>query len=396
MGHPAIAGNLVIPEAPGQTPAGRRLIQENDPGTRDLSRTTGQSVRHCSTAGRSLAVTFVLVLLGFAAPARADKTDIVTLRNGDRVTCEIKNLERGRLKVSTDSMGTVYIEWEDVLQISSRELYILEMEDGTRLQGRLAETDASARLLVEDPDGEAGTGQLVAMAKVVWMDPLKLDAVRIRRWDGSVSAGFDATKANSDTSLSASFDARRRAEAFLLNFSGSVYARSQDEVEDTLRANFRTVYRGLLDNRWYWAALGSVERNDELGIDLRTLGGAGYGRFLTQTGRSLWSVTGGLAVVNEQRAGGESAQTDLEAVLNTAYEFFTYDTPKTTLTTSLTVFPSLTNSGRVRADLDIALRRELITDLFIELSLYDSYDSKPPEDGTQNDYGIVTSLGYTF
>lgn len=234
------------------------------------------------------------------------------------------------------------------------------------------------------------------MAKVVWLDPLKLDAVRIKRWDGSVSAGFDATKANSDTSLSASFDARRRAEDFLFNFSGSVYARSQDEVEDTLRANFRTVYRGLMENRWYWAALGSVERNDELGIDLRTLGGAGYGRFLTQTGRSLWSVTGGLAVVNEQRAGGESAQTDLEAVLNTAYEFFTYDTPKTTLTTSLTVFPSLTNSGRVRADLDIALRRELITDLFIELSLYDSYDSKPPEDGTQNDYGIVTSLGYTF
>lgn len=341
-------------------------------------------------------MTFVLVLLVFASPARADKTDIVTLRNGDRVTCEIKNLERGRLKVSTDSMGTVYIEWEDVLQITSKEIYILEMEDGTRLQGSLAETDASARLLVEDPDGEAGAGQLVAMAKVVWLDPLKLDAVRIKRWDGSVSAGFDATKANSDTSLSASFDVRRRAEDFLLNFSGSVYARSQDEVEDTLRASFRTVYRGLLENRWYWAALGSVERNDELGIDLRTLGGAGYGRFLTQTGRSLWSVTGGLAVVNEQRAGGESAQTDLEAVLNTAYEFFTYDTPKTTLTTSLTVFPSLTNSGRVRADLDIALRRELITDLFIELSLYDSYDSKPPEDGTQNDYGIVTSLGYTF
>lgn len=333
-----------------------------------------------------------LATLAIASPARADKTDVVYLRNGDRVTCEIKNLERGRLKVSTDSMSTIYIEWKDILRVSSKELYIIEFEDGSRLEGHLGETESTRQLLLENETDR----QLVDMATVVWIDPLKLDANRIKRWDGSVSAGFDATKANSDRSLSASFDARRRAEDFQLNLSGSVYSRSQDGSEDSLRANLGGVYRGLLEDRWYWAGLGSFERNDELGIDLRSLGGFGYGRFLVQTGRSLWSVTGGLAVVNEQRSGDEDAETNVEAFFNTDFEFFTYDTPKTTLTTSLTVFPSLTESGRVRADLDFALRRELVTDLFIELSVYDSYDSKPPEDGTENDYGIVTSLGYTF
>ncbi len=337
-------------------------------------------------------VALTVALLACAGPALAEKTDIVYLRNGDRVTCEIKKLERGRLKVSTDSMSTIYIEWKEILQVSSKALYIIELEDGTRLEGRLAETDTTSQLLLQGKAQE----QLIDMTRIVWIDPLKLDANRIKRWDGSVSAGFDSSKANSDTSLSASFDARRRAEDFQLNFSGSIYSRSQDGAEDNLRANFGTVYRGLLEDRWYWAALGSLERNDELGIDLRTLGGGGYGRFLVQTGRSLWSVTGGLAVVNEQRAGDEAAETNLEAILNTDYEFFTYDTPKTTLTTSLTVFPSLTDSGRVRADLEFALRRELISDLFVELSLYDSYDSRPPVDGTENDYGIVTSLGYTF
>jgi putative salt-induced outer membrane protein YdiY len=342
------------------------------------------------------ALALSLALLACASPALAEKTDIVYLRNGDRVTCEIKNLERGQLKVSTDSMSTVYIEWKDVLRISSKELYIVEMEDGSRLEGSLAETDADGQLLLRNKDTDTGKEQRVAMTAVVWLDPLKLDSVRIRRWDGSVSAGFDKTKANNDTSLSASFDARRRAETFQLNLNGSVYSRSQDGTENSLRASFGTVYRGLRENRWYWAGLGSLERNDELAIDLRTLAGAGYGRFLVQSGRTLWSATGGLAVVNEQRAGDEDAETNVEAFLDTDYEFFTYDTPKTTLTTSLTVFPSLTESGRVRADLDFALRRELIKDLFVELSVYDSYDSKPPEDGTENDYGIVTSLGYTF
>ena len=56
----------------------------------------------------------------------------------------------------------------------------------------------------------------------------------------------------------------------------------------------------------------------------------------------------------------------VEAFLGASYEFFTYDTPKTTLTTSLTVFPSLTESGRVRGNLDFALRRELIEDIHLE------------------------------
>ena len=337
-----------------------------------------------------------LALLGCASSALADKTDIIHLKNGDRVTCEIKNLERGQLKVSTDSMSTVYIEWEDILHISSKELYVVELQDGSRLQGTLSATDAGNELRLHDADSAIGEEQLVSMAEVVWLDPLKLDKKRIRRWDGSVSAGFDTTKANNDTSLSASFDARRRAEDFLLNFSGSVYSRSQDGAEDSLRADFSGIYRGLLEDRWYWAALGTLERNDELAIDLRTLAGAGYGRFLMQTGRSLWSATGGLAVVNEQRAGNEDAETSIEAILNTEYEFFTYDTPKTTLTTSLTIYPSLTESGRVRGNLDFALRHELIEDLFIEISIYDSWDRKPPEDGEKNDYGIVTGLGYTF
>lgn len=284
-----------------------------------------------------------LALCAITSQAFADKTDVVELRNGDRVTCEIKNLERGRLQVSTDSMSTVYIEWKDILRISSKETYVLELEDGTRLEGTLAETDAEAGLLLRNGDGD----RLLDMQAVVLIDPLKLGSRRIERWDGSVSTGFDTTKANSDTSLSASFDARTRREDFLLNFNGSVYSRSQSGAENSLRANLGAVYRGLLDGRWYWAALGSLERNDELGIDLRSLGGAGYGRLLVQSSRTLWSATAGLVVVNEQRAGTDSAETNAEAFLNTEYEFFTYDSPKTTLTTSLTAYPSLTDGGRV-------------------------------------------------
>ena len=95
-----------------------------------------------------------LVLAAAARAALADKTDIVYLRNGDRVTCEIKDMERGRLKVSTDSMGTIYIEWKDVERVTSKELYVIEQQDGTRLNGSLAETATGDQLLLHHADGD--------------------------------------------------------------------------------------------------------------------------------------------------------------------------------------------------------------------------------------------------
>lgn len=343
-------------------------------------------------AARPAILVAALALYAAGGSALAEKTDVIYMRNGDRVTCEIKRLERGQLKASTDGMGTVYIEWEDIAQIVSRQNFIVELQDGERVEGTLAMPFDDGTLLVSRGEDT----RRLEMSRIVWVDPLKQGESRIQRWDGSVSAGFDKTKANDDTSLSASFDARRRAQDFQLDFDGSLYSRSQDDSEDTLRATLGAQYRGLLEERWFWAALGSLERNDEQGIDLRSLAGAGYGRFMVQSGRTLWSATAGLVVVNEQRAGSEDAETNLEALLNTEYEFFTYDTPKTRLKTALTVYPSLTESGRVRTEADVSLSHELIEDLFIELSLYDTWDSDPPEEGEKNDYGIVTSLGYTF
>jgi putative salt-induced outer membrane protein YdiY len=339
-----------------------------------------------------LAMLSMLSMLLVVRPALAAKTDVVQLKNGDIITCEIKNLERGRLKVSTDSMGTVYIEWDDIVRLSSPEQFVVELANGRRARGSLGKSEAERQMVVQYRELQ----RVLDMQEVVWIDPLKLEGSITDRWDGSFSVGLDIAKANSDQSFSGTFDAKRRAEAYQLLFNGSAYLRSRDGVDDSRRITFASQYRRLLDDRWYWAGLASVERNDELGIDLRTLLGGGYGRFLTQTNKSLWSVTGGLGVVNEQRAGDQSAETNLEGVLVSDYEYFIYDSPKTSVNTTLSVFPSITDGGRVRSNLDFSGRRELVKDLFFEVSLYGTWDNRPPDEGETTDYGIVTSLGYSF
>lgn len=340
---------------------------------------------------RGAACALMLAFAGLATPGHAGpKTDVVHLQNGDRITCEIKRLDRGRLEVSTDGMGTVHIEWDDIARIESPMVFQVELQSGKRLDGTLASGGDGALLVREEGDGRS-----VAMTDVVRIDPLKTTESRLHRWDGSVSAGFDTTKASNTTSLTANADARYRGENYLVNLDAGLYAYSQDDAPDSTWASATAIYRRLLEDRWFWALLGGAERNDELGLDLRLQAGGGGGRFLIQDTRSLWSAMAGL-VASRETPADESTSTEVAAMLSTNYEYFVYDTPKTTFNFQLAVFPYLTESGRVRASLDTGLRRELVEDLFFDLSLYGEYDSSPPDTGQETDYGLVTSLGYSF
>ncbi|NCF73870.1 MAG: hypothetical protein GWP67_10240 [Gammaproteobacteria bacterium] len=131
------------------------------------------------------------------------------------------------------------------------------------------------------------------------------------------------------------------------------------------------------------------ESNDELGLDLRSSIGAGFGRYLTQTNLSELALKGGLVGTAESLKQGTltptspSSEESLEGMLALDYSPFVYDHPAVAVSARLSAFPSITESGRTRAQLD--------------LSYYNSYDSDPPS-STQStsDYGVITLIGYSF
>ena len=79
-----------------------------------------------------LAIVSTLLLTSLWA---RDKTDVLIMENGDRLTCEIKKLERGKLEVSTSYMGTVYVEWNEIASVSSQHVFEVETQEGKRFFG---------------------------------------------------------------------------------------------------------------------------------------------------------------------------------------------------------------------------------------------------------------------
>lgn len=59
-------------------------------------------------------------------------------------------------------------------------------------------------------------------------------------------------------------------------------------------------------------------------------------------------------------------------------------------------YPQLKDLSSFRSDSILTLRREFIDDLFFDLSAYYTYLSDPPAGAEKNDYGVITSIGYSF
>jgi hypothetical protein len=148
--------------------------------------------------------------------------------------------------------------------------------------------------------------------------------------------------------------------------------------------------------------LNTLERNDELGIDARLTSGAGLARYFAQDQDSEIMLFAGAVAnqewtdVNGEGLEEDESQSSLEGVLGATWRIFRFGDPDVSLSSSAFLYPSLTESGRHRGNLDVSLRREIISDLFFDISFYESYDSDPPSGGETTDYGFVTSVGYKF
>jgi hypothetical protein len=109
------------------------------------------------------------VLLVAPAACAADKTDVVEMRNGDRLTREIKELNQGRLMVKTDGMGTVYLEWGKVVRVSSPMTFHLQLVSGQHLFGTFLPAEEEGRVVIAAKTGPVN----IELSKIAFIFPIR-------------------------------------------------------------------------------------------------------------------------------------------------------------------------------------------------------------------------------
>ncbi len=322
----------------------------------------------------------------------AQKTDVITLDNGDTITCEIKELQRGRMRCKTDAMGDVHIKWEHIVDIDTDKSLEVELESGQRYFGSIRPGETPERMTVAA--GQASTS--IRNSDVAFVR--QVNATFWGRLDGNIDFGASFTQADRqfDYSLNAATTYTGRNDEVTTNLS-SLIKRRDNSPTTNRQALGITWQRNLRWQRWYGLAVGSFERNDELDLDLRAAGGYGVGRYFAQSNRWTWTAFAVGLYSREQFAGSAEGNNNFEAGLGTDLQVFTFGNRDTDISTQFVVLPSLSSPGRFRLSLNTSVKRELLKDFYFSVDLYESYDSEPPQAGAKkNDLGVTMSLGWKY
>lgn len=356
-----------------------------------MKRATMQRFLLCNITFICLSMTFLLTAFDASAQESETFTDRIHLKNGDRITGNIKELDRGKLRIKTRTMDTIYVNWIEVESVESSSYLRVAHTDGTFQSGRLQKSDAYNSLTVQTALGP----QEISNMEIASMKPIRVGESFWHRIEGDVSAGIDYKKASEILLVNVASNLRIREEKHEIAFSFNWNETQRTETNDSSRADLGGEFTRFLGERWFWKASAGLERNQELGLDLRTIAAGSAGKYFIQTSTMRFEVNAGIAASIENRTD-DTTQDSVEGVIRSSFDLFQLNIPITRLTANVSVFPGITESGRIRVNTDVTLRNELWRDFFWDVSFYSTYDNQPVSDAGESDFGIITSLGASF
>ena len=315
--------------------------------------------------------------------------DTLVVSNSDVLVGEIKSMERGVLVMVTDYSDSDFkIEWDNVTKFYSNRNFIVTLSEGERYYGKINSdpTDDKKVVIIE-----AGIEHQANLVDVVYLDAVKKDF--ISRLSASIDLGFSFTKANNLRQFSTRTYLGYLTEDWSTDVSFDAVRSAQDDVDETKRTDASVGIRYFLLADWFLFASADFLQNDEQKLKLRSTPSVGIGNYFIHSNSLYFGGSIGAAWTNEEF--NDSAQThrsSAEGVVGLELNMFNMG--DLSLLTNLTVYPSFTESGRVRADFKFDLKYDLPLDFYIRLGYTLNYDNKPVEGATESDYVLQTSFGW--
>lgn len=331
------------------------------------------------------------IILIFNFISFAQKTDVVILKNGDKITGEVKYLRVGILTYKTDNMETVDIQWNKIKSISTKNFFELELADGRVYFGSIEPSDNEGMMTVKG----------VTLDHNLFMKYIvRINRIKESFWDildGYIKFGFSFTKASQIGQISFGGNAKYRTKINVSELSLNSVITTTEKEATSSKNDLTFAYQQNLEYEWFAGGIASLQENSELGIKLRTSLGGGIGNNLIQSQNQWLYTLAGLSINREVKTDQTEATFNVEGLINAQYQLFKYDHPKANFLTYIYIFPSLSDLGRYRFNYNAQLSWEIFIDFYWDLTFYFEYDNSPQsENASQSDYRIDTSIKFEF
>lgn len=344
-------------------------------------------------------VVAALTLLSAVPLFARDKTDTLVMKNGDRLTGEIKGLDAGVLYVSFDYiLGTSSVQWSKVAHIESKQLFIVKTADGSVYAGTLstAETEEKRPIKIEVVESQEKR-TILPRTQVVNM--AETSEKFWQRFNGDINSGIIYSKANENTQYTLGADLEYLRERWSADASyNSVLSSSSGASSTATRNQLNFSAQHLLPwQNYFYTGLGSFLQSSEQDIQLQTNIGAGIGRYLKNSNHARIALIAGLAWQGtnyRQSIEPIPTQNIAAGLLAAQVKFFRFN--KMDLGVTASAFPALSEPGRIFYNVNATYYIKITGGLSWNVSFYGNWDNQPPGHFAGSDYGSSSGLSYSF
>jgi len=348
------------------------------------------------------------------------QTDLITVANGDQITGAVNSMSAGKLSLSTSYAGTVNIKWREIKQIESRYLYEIRLDDGERLYGRFAANDIENQLTLR----VSGENRQIDIDDIV--EVRSIEEQLEDKLDLQLSSTITADPNNKQLVLYAigTYDVRGGRTNFSARIDDT-RSTPKDKPPTSSNSSFIQVSREFWRERGtaqsYRVLNARYDTNDELNIDHRGSLGFGVGRYLINDlghelavqagiqGTQEWrgacdeqinSLTGANNLSKAPRSDDKLERcSDAELFFNVNWHLYSFQNRDMDIYITGSTYPSLSDWGRVRGDLNVIINWELFSNFYWTVNARTDIDNAGDrENGTygNSDYTLTTGITWKY
>jgi len=348
--------------------------------------------------GMRLRAIMVCVLLWVAPMLARESTDVIVMKNGDHLTGEIKGMSQGVLYISMSYiLGSSDVQWSAVDHIESKQLFLVKTQAGTVYTGTLstAEIEKGQPMTIEVVESSS---KQTTMERQIVVEMDQTSEHFWQRFNGQVNTGITYTKGNQSTQYNLSSDVAYPRERWQATASFNSTLSTSTGVSATTRNQLSLGAQHLLRwKNWFYAGAAGLLQSSVQGINEQWSLGGGVGRSLKNSNRCKIYLVGGFGWQTTNYAPSvfvSSPQNVATGLVSGGLKFYRFN--KTTIQFTGSVFPAISQPGRVYTNVNASYYIKLSGRLSWNVSFYGNWDNRPPPTFSGSDYGTSSGLSITW
>ncbi len=314
--------------------------------------------------------------------------DEILLKNGDRITGRILELDPSALVFSTKYAKEIKIDISEVRNVSTTTPVEIHMKNGWTLKGNILPTKKGL-MEVKPKDGEESA--LIDWKKV---ESINAPQKKAAAWTGSLTVGASQQSGNVDRatySIGADGGLHLEKDEFDMRFL-TFYAEDTGNV--TARNSYgRFSFKHFFKKKWYFNINTEGFKDNFKNLNLRLSIGPGIGHRVWNDSKKKLSFEAGITYFSEDLKQGNDKQF---ITARFAGDVKYHITQKLVFANNFVVFPSIEETGDYILRNEISISQKLGEAWSLNLTHIFDFNNNPAPGIQEEDHNTVFGLQYDF